>query len=180
MALPLRTAHPAPGDARELCLAIVVAIASNGVIGRDGTLPWHLPEDLRHFRALTLGHAVVMGRRTWQSLRGPLPGRQNLVVTRQRDFAAEGAEVAGSLDEALVKVTRPQPVFCMGGAELYAQALPRADLLHITEIQRAFPGDTFFPPFDRALFREVERVSHRSESDLGYDFVTCERIAPAR
>ena len=107
-------------------LALIAAVAKNGVIGEGNALPWRLPADLQHFRALTMGHAVIMGRKTWQSIGRPLPGRQNIVVTRQRDFSAKGAEVAFSLGEALRAVTMPAPAFCIGGGELYALALPLA------------------------------------------------------
>jgi dihydrofolate reductase len=140
-------------------LAIVAAVASNGVIGAANRLPWRLPADLRHFRALTTGRAVVMGRKTWQSIGRALPERQNIVVTRQPAFVAPGAEVAVSLDDALSRVRMPGPVFCIGGAELYREALPRATTLYLTEIDRAYDGDATFPPFDRGAWREVARES---------------------
>lgn len=138
-------------------LAIVVAIAGNGVIGIDNRLPWRLPEDLRHFRALTTGHAVIMGRRTWESLPRALPDRQNIVVTRRPGYAAAGAEVAPSLEAALLLVRLPAPVFCIGGAELYAAALPRADEMHVTEVPGEPAGDTVFPAFDRSAWTEAAR-----------------------
>jgi dihydrofolate reductase len=138
-------------------LAVIAAVAANGVIGSDNRLPWRLADDLKRFRALTTGHAVIMGRRTWESLGRALPGRQNIVVTRRHGFAAPGAETAASLDEALARVRLPGPAFCIGGAELYAEALARAGILYLTEIARDFPGDAFFPAFDRAAWREAER-----------------------
>lgn len=138
-------------------LAIVVAVAGNGVIGVDNRLPWRLPEDLRHFRALTTGHAVIMGRRTWESLPRALPDRQNIVVTRRPGYAAAGAEVAPSLDAALALVRLAGPAFCIGGAELYAAALPRAEEMHVTEVAGEHAGDTRFPPFDRSAWTEVAR-----------------------
>ena len=138
-------------------LAIVVAVAGNGVIGVDNRLPWRLPEDLRHFRALTTGHAVIMGRRTWESLPRALPDRQNIVVTRRPGYAAAGAEVAPSLDAALALVRLAGPAFCIGGAELYAAALPRAEEMHVTEVTGEHAGDTRFPAFDRSAWTEVAR-----------------------
>ena len=180
MALPPQPAHGAgASDPRAIPprLALVAAVAANGTIGARGGLPWRLPDDLRHFRALTTGHAVVMGRRTWQSLGRPLPGRQNLVVSRDAALAAPGAEVAPSLDEALALAHLPLPVFCIGGAELYALALPRADLLYLTEIARDFDGDVRFPAFDRGEWREAAREPHVAPPPDGfpYAFVTYER-----
>jgi dihydrofolate reductase len=167
---------PRPNDApTPRRLAIAAAVASNGVIGSNGGLPWRLAEDLRHFRALTTGHAVIMGRRTWQSIGRALPGRQNIVVTRAPDFVAAGAQTAGSLDEALARVAMPEPAFVIGGAELYREALPRADVLHLTEIERAFDGDATFPPFDRREWRETARERHRASDGFDYSFVTYER-----
>ncbi len=158
-------------------LALIAAVASNGVIGRDGKLPWRLPEDLRRFRALTTGHSIIMGRRTWESLPRALPERQNIVVTRQPEFMAEGAIVTGSLDEALARVERPEPAFCIGGGELYRAALPLAQTAFITAIERAFEGDATCPPLDPAQWRETARESHASgdTEDLRYAFVTYER-----
>lgn len=151
-------------------LALIAAVARNGVIGADNRLPWRLPEDLRHFRALTLGHAVIMGRRTWESLRAPLPERQNIVVTRRREFVAPGALVAPSLDDALAGVERPPPAFCIGGGELYRIALPLARTIHLTEIEHDFAGDTTFPPLDPDTWREAARERHARVSADGYDY----------
>lgn len=159
-------------------LAVIAAVAANGVIGAGNRLPWRLPEDLRRFRALTTGHAVIMGRRTWESLPRPLPERQNIVVTRRRDYAAAGAEVAGSLDAALALVRLPAPAFCIGGGELYALALPRADTLYLTEIAARFDGDVRFPPFDRAAWIEAGRErGERGDAGFDYWFVTYRRAA---
>ena len=156
-------------------LALIAAVARNGVIGGGNTLPWRLPADLTRFRALTTGHTVIMGRRTWESIGRALPGRQNFVVSRQPRFAAEGAAVHSSLDQALRAATLPAPVFCIGGGELYALALPRAATLHLTEIDRDFDGDTRFPEFDRKVWREVARDEHRAPEGFDYAFVTYER-----
>jgi dihydrofolate reductase len=160
-------------------LALIAAVAANGVIGDRNRLPWCLPEDLQHFRALTTGHAVIMGRKTWQSLRGPLPGRQNIVVTRDPHYAAAGAEIALTLDAALSLVRMPPPAFCIGGGELYRAALPQAATLYLTEIDRDFAGDATFPPFDRADWRETSREARSLEGPdaFTYHFVTRERRA---
>jgi len=158
-------------------LALIAAVARNGVIGRNGTLPWRLPGDLRHFRAVTSGHSVIMGRRTWQSLPRALPGRQNIVVTRQRGLALDGASTAASLDEALAHVHRPPPAFCIGGGELYRAAVAIASTAYVTEIACDFDGDATFPPLDPTQWREVAREPHVLEGDHGFDyaFVTYER-----
>jgi len=180
MALPPEPAHESPGGASgkdAIALEIIAAVAANGIIGAGGGMPWKLPEDLRRFRALTTGHAVIMGRRTWDSLGRALPQRQNLVVTRNRDFDAPGAEVAGSLQAALDRVRMPSPAFCIGGAELYAIALPLASRLHLTEIGHSFDGDTRFPAFDTAVFEETTRETHRQPGPDGlrFDYVTYRR-----
>ena len=173
----MRAREARRGRPMRAALALIAAVARNGVIGRDGKLPWRLPEDLRRFRALTSGHAVVMGRRTWESLPGALPGRQNIVVTRRPGFDAPGALVADSLEAALAMVTAPPPTFCIGGGELYRAALPRASTAFVTEIARAFDGDATFPPLDPAEWRESAREPHRQEGPDGfaYAFVTYER-----
>ena len=166
-----------PAAAPAVPLALIAAVAANGVIGDRNALPWRLPADLRHFRALTTGHAVIMGRRTWESLPGALPGRQNIVVTRDPDYAAAGAEVATTLDAALALVRLPPPAFCIGGGELYRAALPRATMLYLTEIDRDFEGDATFPPFERADWPETRREAQRGDGPdaLTYRFVTRER-----
>ena len=153
-------------------LSIIAAVASNGVIGANDALPWRLPDDLRHFRALTRGHAVIMGRRTWESLAGPLAERQNIVVTSRAGYLAAGAEVVPDLDAALAAVTRSPPAYCIGGAVLYRDALPRATTLHLTEIARDYDGDVRFPPFPREAWREVTREARRSDDGIHYAFVT--------
>ena len=161
-------------------LALIAAVARNGVIGRGNALLWRLPEDLRHFRRTTLGCPVIMGRRTWDSLPPafrPLPGRRNLVVTRDAGWRAEGAEAAPSLDAALARVADAPRAFVTGGAELYALALPRADELLLTEIERDFDGDVRFPDWDRAAFVETARERHHAgpPNDFDYALVTYAR-----
>ena len=155
-------------------LTIIAAVARNGVIGRDGDLPWRLPEDLRHFKRTTSGHPIIMGRATWESIGRPLPRRHNVVVTRQHGYSAPGCSVVHSLDEALALAwAEDAEPFVIGGAGLYAAALPLASRLVITEVHREVEGDTWFPPFDRAQFREVDR-----RAGDGVSFVTWERIDP--
>jgi dihydrofolate reductase len=171
-----RTSHLATG---RPVLAIIAAIAANAVIGAGNRLPWRLPADLKRFRALTSGHAVIMGRKTWESIGRPLQDRQNIVVTRSAGFAAVGAEIATSLVDALARVRLPEPAFCIGGGELYREALPHASLLYLTEIGRAFEGDATFPHVDRGEWREVDREAHADNAAEGlpYAFVTYRRNA---
>lgn len=167
---------PAPSVAPdEPRIYLVAAVAANGMIGAGGRIPWHLPEDLKHFRSLTLGHAVIMGRRTWESLGKPLPGRENIVVTRRRGYEAPGASVAGSLEAALALCQDEPVVFVIGGAELYAAALPLAHGMVITEIHRDYEGDVRFPEWDRAGWRETQRKPQTGAGGLRFDFVLYER-----
>ena len=135
--------------------AIIVAHAENGVIGSKGVMPWHIPEDLKHFKKVTMGHPVIMGRVTHESIGRPLPGRLNIVISRNPDYAAEGCRRAGSLEEALCLVEPGQTPFVIGGAQIYAQALDLADVCWITEIHAAFEGDAFFKPLDRTVWSRV-------------------------
>lgn len=161
-------------------ISLVAALARNRVIGRDGALPWHLPEDLRHFKALTLGHPVVMGRRTWESIGRPLPGRRNVVITRQDGYAATGAEVFRDLDSALQALAGAAEVFVIGGGEVYAAALPLADRLHLTELHAEVPGDALFPRFDPDDWVQASREPHAAHGGMRYDFVVYDRRRPAR
>lgn len=159
-------------------LAIIVAIARNGIIGCTnedgvGALPWHLPEDLKHFKETTSGHPIIMGRKTWESLGRPLPNRRNMVITRQEDYTAAGAEVFGGLADALAAVGNTT-AYIIGGAELYKQALPLAARLIITEVGIDAVGDTLFPDL-ASDWREVTRESHTSAAGLPYAFVTYQR-----
>jgi dihydrofolate reductase len=163
-------------------VSIVAAVARNGVIGRDNAIPWRIPEDLARFRELTTGHPVVMGRRTWDSLPErfrPLPGRRNVVVTRDPEWRADGTERAGSLDEALALVDGASRAFVIGGGQLYVEALPLADELLLTEIDSDIAGDTLFPPWERAAFDEVSREEHMSVTGLPFAFVTYARRGQA-
>jgi dihydrofolate reductase len=162
-------------------VALVAAFARGGVIGRDGGLPWRLPEDMAHFREATLGHPVIMGRRTWESLPDrfrPLPGRRNIVVTRNADWSTEGAERAGSLEEALALLEGEARVSIIGGAQLFADALPLADELVLTELDLEADGDTFFPAWDRDDFVEIARDERIAADGTPLAFVTYRRARP--
>jgi dihydrofolate reductase len=150
-------------------ITIVVARASNGAIGHKGTLPWRLPADLKHFKAVTMGSAMVMGRRTFDSLPGLLPGRRHIVLTRDPACRPDGVETARSVDEALALAAR-EPVSVIGGAEIIALFLPRADAVELTEVHSEPEADTFMPEFDAAEWREVSREDHPD-----YSFVRLER-----
>lgn len=156
---------------------LVVAVASNGVIGRGGQLPWHLPEDLKHFKRLTLGHPIIMGRRTWESLKGPLPGRDNIVITRQAGYEAPGAAVANSLEAALALCAGEPVAFVIGGSALFEESLPLAAGIVMTEIHRDYEGDTWFPQYDRSRWRESQREGHITADGTKFDFVLYEPTA---
>ncbi|HYW15722.1 MAG TPA: dihydrofolate reductase [Allosphingosinicella sp.] len=150
-------------------VTIVVARARNGAIGRDGGLPWRIPADLKHFKAVTMGSAMVMGRKTFESLPGLLPGRRHVVLTRDPEWTVTGAKKVGSLEEALASAG-DEPVSVIGGAEIIALFLPRADAVELTEVHEEPEADTFMPDFDRAQWREASREDHP-----GYSFVRLER-----
>jgi len=168
-------------------LTLIVAVAQNGIIGRDGGLPWRLSSDLKTFRRLTLGKPVIMGRRTFQSLAKPLDQRDNLVVTRDTAFTAPGAEVFHTLDSALARAAtlaaaRGSPeIMVIGGAEIYAQALARADRIYWTEVDASPDGDTHFPPLDAAHWRESARepIPRGPKDDHAATLVVLDRVAPA-
>ncbi|MBI3144123.1 MAG: dihydrofolate reductase [Pseudogulbenkiania sp.] len=157
------------------CITLVAAMAANRVIGIDNRLPWHLPEDLKHFKTVTLGKPVIMGRKTYDSIGRPLPGRRNIVVTRQYGWSAAGVEVAHGLEAALALVVEAESACVIGGAELYRQALPLAHRLELTEIAESYQGDAYFPDFSLDEWCEVQREAHRSEQGLGYAFVSYQR-----
>lgn len=159
-------------------LSIISALARNRTIGIHNTLPWHLPEDLKHFKALTMGHHIVMGRKTYESIGRPLPGRTTVIVTRDPAYQVAGCLTANSIAATIAACGDDPEVFFVGGAEMYAQVLPRADRLYLTEIQADYAGDAWFPEFDRSAWREAEREQHISAAGLGYHFVTYLRGAP--
>lgn len=154
-------------------IVLVVAIAENGVIGKDGKIPWHISEDLKRFKAMTMGRTVVMGRKTWDSLpRKPLPGRINVVLTRQKGWKADGAVAVASLDETIR--TASDDIMVIGGGEIYRQALALATRIELTEVHRAFDGDATFE-LDRSGWTETARESHVTPDGLRYSYVTLTR-----
>ena len=157
--------------------SLVVAKATNGVIGRENRLPWRLPADLAYFKRVTMGHPVIMGRRTWESIGKPLPGRLNIVVSRNRAFHAEGATVVGSLDEAWRAAGGAEEACVIGGTSLFAEALPQADRIHLTEVDAEVAGDTWFPEFDRSQWseREVSRQARDERHEHPFRILVLER-----
>lgn len=163
-----------------MLLTAVVAVAQNGVIGRAGGLPWHLPADLGHFKAMTMGRPVLMGRRTFDSIGKPLPGRRNLVLTR-RPLDVPGVEAVASVDEALARVAGAPEVAVIGGAQLWQETLPRIGRLHVTRVHADIEGDTYFPAIDPAQWREVERREQPADERNAYamSFITLDRTIRA-
>lgn len=162
-----------PSTDQGTSLELVVAVAANGVIGRGGTLPWHLPDDLKHFKALTMGHAILMGRRTYESIGKPLPGRHSIVVsTTMTEPPAPGVDLANTLDEAvaIAKQKSPGPAFVIGGAAMYDAALPMADVLHLTELDDAVEGDTVFRAIDKSQWRVVSEQRHERDDRHAHAF----------
>ena len=176
------TLNPEPGTRNrdKPCLSIIVAMAKNRVIGADGGIPWHLPEELKRFKSLTLGHHLIMGRKTWESIGRLLPGRTTVIVTRQRGYSAPGAQVAHSLDEAITACGADDEIFVIGGAELYAQALARAGRLYLTTVDAEIAGDTIMPDYAAVDWREVSATSFAVDERHRYPFrcVTYERKKP--
>lgn len=172
------SAAPAAPAARPACVALIAAVTRDGGIGRNNGLLVHLPQDLRHFRQVTMGCPVIMGRKTWDSLPPrfrPLPGRVNVVVTRQPDWQAEGAIAVHSLSAALASCAGHAQAWVIGGAQIYAQALPMADTVEITEIEASFDGDTFAPALG-PQWQVSSRQAHVASSGLRYSFVTYTRV----
>jgi dihydrofolate reductase len=155
-------------------LSLIVAMAKNRTIGVNNTLPWRCPEDLKHFKTLTMGHHMIMGRKTFDSIGKPLPGRTTVVVTRNNDLSIEGCLIAHSLKEAIAACAGDEEIFIVGGAELYLQAVPLVDTLYITEIQQDVEGDAHFPEFDTSTWQEISREARSQEAPqpLEYHFVT--------
>jgi dihydrofolate reductase len=157
-------------------ISIIVAYAANGVIGKDGKMPWHLSDDLRRFRRLTMGHHIVMGRKTWESIGRLLPGRSHIIVSRSARYRAPGAQVVDTISAAIAAAQDDSEIFIIGGGEIYALALPVADRILATEIDRDFEGDTRFPALDHRAWRETARESREDPaSGLRYSFITLER-----
>jgi dihydrofolate reductase len=158
-------------------VTMIVAMAQNGVIGRDNTLPWRLPEDLRRFKAITMGKSILMGRKTFESIGKPLPGRLNFVLTRNRNWHAEGVVVVGSVDEALQKVRESDELIAIGGAEIYRLFMPFARRIYLTQVHAEVPGDTIFPDFDPTQWVDAEYSVYPADEKNAYTvtFVTLER-----
>ncbi|ADN77565.1 dihydrofolate reductase [Ferrimonas balearica DSM 9799] len=144
-------------------IALIACMARNRVIGKDNQMPWHLPADLKHFKAVTLGKPVVMGRRTFESIGRPLPGRHNIVITRQADYAREGVTVVASIEAAIAAAGAVEELMIIGGGELYAAMLPRADRLYITDVDLDVEGDTHFPDYQALGWDEVERTVYQPD-----------------
>ena len=165
-------------------ISLVWAMAQNRIIGRNNNLPWHLPEDLKYFKRITLGKPVIMGRKTFESIGKPLPGRTNIVVTRNADFSAEGVKTVNSLSaakalcESIGEIDGISEAMVIGGAEIYTQAMPIADRLYLTEVHANVDGDTFFPEFDRGLWQEIVREDFDASgpNPYAYSFITLDKI----
>lgn len=157
-------------------LSIIAAVATNGVIGINNTLPWHLPEDLKRFKVLTMGHHIIMGRKTYESLGRLLPGRITVIVTRNPNYVAEGAIVTASLEAAIKACGDDDEVFLIGGAELYQAGLKVGGKLYLTEVHATFDGDAHLPAFNLNCWQETSREAHKSKNDISFSYVTYERI----
>jgi dihydrofolate reductase len=153
-------------------ISLIVALAKNNVIGLNNTLPWHLPEDLKHFRSLTTGHHIIMGRKTYESLGRLLPDRTTVIVTRNNDYQVDGALIAHSLDAAIALCQNDEEVFVIGGAELYQVGIKLANKLYITELELDVPGDAYFPAYDVAEWQESSREAHTSAQGLLFSYIT--------
>jgi len=161
-----------------MTVSLIVAYSTNRTIGRDNTLPWRLPGDLAHFKRTTMGCPVIMGRKTWESLGRPLPGRRNIVITRQTGYQATGAEIATSLAQALEMTRDLTEVFVIGGAQIYAESLSVASRIVATEVHAQIPGDVFFPELDSNTWQETSRSQQPAENGLSYDLVEYRRKTP--
>jgi dihydrofolate reductase len=169
-----------PREARiDSRISIIVAMAKNRVIGANGAIPWHLPEELKRFKNLTMGHHIVMGRKTWDSIGRVLPGRETVIVTRQKDYRVPGATVVHSLPDAIAAGGNDKQIFVIGGAALFAEALPKAGRLYLTTVDVEVPGDTYMPEFDISRWREVasESVAADARNQHAFQLKTYERIA---
>ena len=156
-------------------LSIIVAMSSNRAIGINNTLPWHLSEDLKHFKSLTTGHTIIMGRKTYESIGKPLPNRRNIVVTRNLNTFYDGVEIVHSLEDAFSISSNDEEVFIIGGSNIYEQSLNLVKHLYITEITKAFEGDAFFPEIDKSLWTESSRETHVSSDGLEFSFVSLQK-----
>lgn len=157
---------------------MVVAIAKNNAIGKDNQLLWHLPGDLKHFKEITSGHAIIMGRKTYDSIGKPLPNRRNIVITRNKDLNLAGAEVVNNLSDAIALCNTEKEVFIIGGAEIYKQAMDITDKIYLTTVHETFEADVFFPEIKTTAWKETSKAAHKADekNKLGYTFSTLERI----
>lgn len=151
-------------------ISLIAAMAQNRTIGINNTLPWRLPGELKYFKAVTMGHHILMGRKTYESIGKPLPGRTTVIITRNADYTAEGCTIANSIDAAIHASASDNEIFFVGGAELYSQALAIADRLYLTEIQKNYEGDAHFPAFDYHQWHEVNREKHKTDEPDGLEF----------
>ncbi len=156
-------------------IAMIAAMANDRVIGKDNQMPWHLPEDLKHFKAMTLGKPIVMGRKTFESIGKPLPGRQNIVITRQADYQPQGVDVVGSFEEAKALVTDVEELVVIGGGQLYAQLIDVADRLYLTHINLNVEGDTHFPDYHHISWSILDQQSHINDQGLEYKFINLQK-----
>ena len=163
-------------------ISIIVAMAANSIIGRDNQLPWHLPADLKHFKQTTMGKPILMGRKTWESIGRPLPGRTNIVITRDSTYSAAGCVVVNSIDAAITAATGQNEVMVIGGAELYRQVMPCTDTIYLTRIHETFAGDTRFPEIHNTEWHQVERVDHEADEKNSHDysFIRLDRVHAGR
>lgn len=161
-----------------MIISIVVAIAENRAIGKNNQLLWHLPADLKHFKQITSGHTVIMGRKTYDSIGKPLPNRRNIVITRQKGLSLEGVEVVNSLTEAIALCKAENEVFLIGGAEIYKTALPLTQKIYLTTVHQSFEADAFFPEINANEWAETEKESYAPDEKnaLGYTFSTLQRL----
>lgn len=161
-----------------MIISLIVAVAANGVIGKDNTLPWHLPADMVYFKRVTMGKPIIMGRKTFDGIGKALPGRLNIIITREADFSAPGCLVAHSIGAALAMAEAAAEVLVIGGAKLFEQVMPCAQRIYLTEIHEDFAGDTYFQPLDPGIWRETQRTEYASDNDNrhAYGFVVLERI----
>lgn len=159
-------------------LSIIVAVSENNAIGKNNQLLWHLPADLRHFKELTTGHTIIMGRKTYDSIGKPLPNRKSIVITRSSDLVIEGVDVVNSLQEAINSCGANENAFIIGGAEIYNQAMPYASTIHLTKVHKEYEADTFFPEINPIEWKEIDSVTYQADekNNVAYTFSTLERI----
>ncbi len=161
-------------------ISAIVAMSENRVIGRNNQLPWHLPADLKHFKMMTTGHAIIMGRKTFDSIGKPLPNRTNIIITRNRSFTVPGCIITTSIDEAIQKAVdeSSKEIFIIGGTDIFIQSMPHISRLYLTIVHDSFEGDVFFPELNMNEWKEIESILHKAdyENKYSYSFLTLERI----